>query len=156
MKRSISLILLIFMIPVILSGCISWKTTWKFMHSADKVGFMAIYYDLPSWQELDFPIEQDPVCYISENDFQSLMDDISNLKWSTGVILLPAAVDPSFYFGDYTLMIVYDNGDFEMISNGGMQVQKSADGKYFRSRHYGFPDDTDWLELLEQYSNLSS
>ena len=156
MKRLVSLILLVLMLPVLLSGCISWNTEWKFMHSADDVNFMAIYHDLPSWQALNFPIEQDPICYISENDFQSLMNDISNLKLSTGVILLPVAVDPSFYFGHYTLMIVYNNGDFEMISNAGMQVQQSSDGKYFRSRHYGFPDDTDWLELLEQYSNLSS
>ena len=89
---------------------------------------------------------------LDPSQFDVFIDDFEALpfadKWL--IVLLPAAIDPSFYFGEYVIRFEYLDGSVELISDCDFQEYKSVDAAYSQTEHYSIDKDP-WYDFLEKY-----
>ena len=89
---------------------------------------------------------------LDPSQFDVFIDDLEALpfadKWL--IVLLPAAIDPSFYFGKYVIRFEYLDGSVEHISDFGYQEYTAGDTGRLQSEHYSIAEDP-WYDFLEKY-----
>ncbi len=74
-------------------------------------------------------------------------DGVAHMPFSVTFVFALAAMDPSYGFYDYLAKITYDNGDYDIISQGMQQYAFEADEDGF-----GIYDCcVDWNLFIEGY-----
>ena len=149
MKKCLVYILLAALL-VMLTGCVTLHFSWKFLHGTDQISQIEVFY-LEDVDDFNLPDDAVPVALIAPEDYDDFCGEIQNIDFTDTILLLPAAVDPSWYLQGYVVRIVYQNGDFEVICNQGYQYQETADGWGGKSRHYSFPKSFDWDAFVKGY-----
>ena len=142
------LVLMIFVLIVSLSGCIIIPLTKHYDIPAEEVASVQ-FYDLrkpESSHYSGFDAILEPTFTIPEENKEDFLDDFSKLKFSDSIVIVLAAIDPSFYYGDWVVRINFTNGQYTFYSCGGYGETFDAEGKSISSTH--FSCDNEELENL--------
>jgi hypothetical protein len=145
-------VLLTFVLIVSLSGCIIIPLTKYYDIAAEEV--MSVqFYDLRNQDSAHysgFDTILEPVYTIPEEDTEDFLDDFSKLKFSDSIIIVLAAIDPSFYYGDWVVRINFSNGQYTFYSCGGYGETFDAEGNCISSTHFSC-DDEELKNLVGKY-----
>lgn len=146
------LALMIFFLIVSLSGCIIIPLTKHYNIPFEEVASVQ-FYDLrnqDSEHYSGFDAILEPVYTIPEEDIEDFLDDFSKLKFSDTIIIVLAAIDPSFYYGDWVVRINFSNGQYTFYSCGGYGETFDAEGNCISSTHFSC-DDEELKNLVGKY-----
>ena len=77
-------------------------------------------------------------------------DDFSRLKFSDAIVIVLAAIDPSFYYGDWVIRINFSNGQYTFYSCDGYGETFDAEGERISSTHFSC-DDEELKNLVGKY-----
>ena len=149
--RRIMIVIFAFILAMICTGC--------FVITLDE--YYEIHQDVTQIQSISIhscsdgeTLSDDPIIILEDEQFQPFIEDIEALPFRDKFLLILAAVDPSFQYGDYVIRIVYQDTSIELISNFGFQLYQGADGSY-HAPHYEINHEL-WLEFLEKYIDIAS
>ena len=151
MKKStiFSLMLIITVLCVSLTGCVTFR---DHIDNIDDENVSSIeIYDLRESQfsESGFYENVDSVYTLDETIHSDFLDDLAKIQFSDTLILF-AASDPSFYYGDWVVRINFTDGSYRFVSCGGYGETFDKDGNGIDSDHYGCDDEV-WEHLIASY-----
>ena len=120
MKKIILSVMVSILLLSLLTGCIVIPLRHNFEINADEVESVDIY-DLREVDTLygDFVETEKPVYKIPADKNVEFLSELSKIEFSDSIVIVLAAVDPSFYYGEWTVRINYTDGSFELISSHG-------------------------------------
>ena len=135
-----------------LSGCIIIPLTKYYDIPAEEVVSVQFYdlRDQESRYYYDFNTTCEPVYTIPEEETEAFLEDFSKLEFSDSIIIVLAAIDPSFYYGDWVVRINFSNGQYTFYSCAGYGETFDADGKCISSTHFSC-DDEELANLVSKY-----
>ncbi len=136
--KQILFVLLILAVTVSLSGCIIIPLTKYYDISAEEVASVQFYdlRDQDSAHYSGFDASLDPVYTISEEDTEKFLGDFSKLKFSDAIVIVLAAIDPSFSYGDWVIRINFSDGRYTFYSSHGYGETFDAEGNCISSTHF--------------------
>lgn len=146
-RRIVPLILILALI-VSLSGCIIIPRSKYYDLSADAVESVQ-FYDLRGEEPargLDPEILNHPVCTLPEDKIPDFLRDFSQLEFTDTIIIVLAAVDPSFAYGEWIVRINFTGGEYTLYSCAGYGETYDSEGNVVSSTH--FSCDLDELKAL--------
>jgi len=151
MKRCILSVLMIFTVIFTLSSCIIIPEYKNFEIDPATIASIEIY-DL---RESDtrgeaFLEDTSPVYEIPDEEIDDFTSDLAEIDFTRYIIIVLAAIDPSFNYGDFVVRINYTDGSFELLSDGGWGQTFDQDGEAISGHHYGC-DDEEWEEFIGKY-----
>lgn len=145
-----SLLLILAALTILLTGCVTLRNHFDDI-DPDEVSSIDIY-DLreTSGDESGFYEDVVPVYTLEETIHSDFLDSLAEIEFTDTLILLPVAVDPSFYYGDWVVRINFSDNSYRLISSQGYGESFDADGKKTDSDHYGCDDEV-WEQFISQY-----
>ena len=150
MKRFLAFCLL-FTLAVSLSGCIIIPIHKNFDDiDEDKVTSVQIYDLRGESTEGKLPEDAVPVYTVPEDQKEAFFDDLAEIEFTDHIIIVLAAVDPSFSLGDWVVRINYEDGGYALLGDGGYNIIYNADSEKTDSDHYNC-DNAEWEEFLFKY-----
>ena len=149
----IVIITLVIFLMVTLAGCLVIPLYERLNIDADTVASIEIY-DLSLCENISMGsafLETESSVYVLPNEQNvNFLNDLADIQFSDTLIITIAAVDPSFYYDDWTVRINYNNGSFQLISCDGYGETFDSDGKRTDGHHYGC-DDEEWKLFIKKY-----
>ena len=148
-------VLITFALAVSLSGCIIIPLTKYYDISAEEV-VSVHFYDLRDQESryyYEFNTTCEPFYTLPEEDTEAFLEDFSKLEFSDTLIIVLAAIDPSFYYGDWVVRINFTNGQYTFYSCGGYGETFDAEGKRISSTHFSC-DDEELEKLVGKYYEI--
>ena len=94
-----------------------------------------------------------PAYTIPEEEKEEFLDDFSKLKFSDAIVIVLAAIDPSFYYCDWIVRINFSNGQYTFYSCGGYGETFDSEGKCISSTHFSC-DDEELENLIGKYYEI--
>ena len=150
MKRCLALLLLLATM-LLLSGCIIIPVE-QFYDDIETERVVSVeIYDLREHSvRSKLPEGEEPAYTLPEAQIDDFCTDLSQVEFTEHIIIVLAAIDPSFSFGDWVVRVNYDDGGYMLISNGGYNITMDAD-RLKSSRNHWDADSTQWQELIQKY-----
>lgn len=150
MKR-IALFILTVIVMCTLTSCIIIPVYENFEIDADTVASIAIY-DLCQSDSLygGFVETETPIYEIPTEKNTDFLNDLSKIRFSDHIVIVLAAIDPSFYYDVWTIRINYTDGSFELISSDGFGQTYDNNGEVIDSHHFGC-DQEEWWTFIGKY-----
>ena len=153
MKRILTLSLLLGIIAVFLSGCIVIPRYERFDIAEDTVSSIEIY-DLRECGDrfggAGFLETETPVYEIPQEKKADFLKSLYNIRFTNHIVIIIAAVDPSFSYGEWVARINYTDGRYELISCQGYGETFNESGELVSWNHFGCDDD-EWNGFIGEY-----
>lgn len=154
MKRykRLALAMLALALLVVLSGCIIIPVSKYYRISPEEVTSVQ-FYDLRNEETVisyHFEKNYDPAYTLPEKDIEAFLSDFSELRFSKTILIVPAAVDPSFSYGNLVVRINFSDGKYTLYSSAGFGETFDAKGECISTSHYGC-DEEDLESLVNKY-----
>ena len=129
-----------------LSGCIVLSFD-HYYDDIDKEKLSSVeFYDLRGDKTLADP----PIYTLEEEQTEAFLEDLSKIHFKETMVIVLAAVDPSFEWGDYVVKLTYEDGSYTLISDGGYGETRDANGEAIDVNHYDC-EEKNWLRLILKY-----
>ena len=148
-KQVFILSFLSFTMLISLTSCI---VTYKY-YDIDSEDVLSVgIYDLRDSETHynDFLESETPVYTIEKEQMADFLNDLSDIRFSDTIIITLAAVDPSFYYGEWVVRINYTDGSYSLISCGGYGESYDINNKVTDSNHFSCEDD-EWEQFIGKY-----
>ncbi len=151
MKRIAFFMVTVISTMFLLTSCIIIPLHKNFEIDADTVASVEIY-DLRGVDTLygDFVETEKPVYKIPADKKVDFLSELSKIEFSDSIVIVLAAIDPSFYYGEWTVRVNYTDGSFELISSDGFGECFDKNGEIADSHHWGC-DREEWHEFISNY-----
>lgn len=153
--RSFAAALMVLVLIVSLSGCIIIPLSKHYDISAEEVASVQ-FYDLRNQESTaysGFDKTQQPVYTVPQEQTEEFLNDFSNLRFSDTIIIVLAAIDPSFSYGDWVIRINFSDGRYSFYSSRGYGETRDAESNFISSTHFSC-DDEDLENLISKYYNI--
>lgn len=153
-KRRLLLFVLICILSVSLTSCIIIPLRRHYTYSADKVSSIR-FYDLRDSENRGsrFYEEETPVYTLPDEQNKEFLKDFSKITFKDTIVIVLAAMDPSFYYGDWVVEIVFADGSYSFYSTSGYGETFNSDGKSIGSNHFSC-DEKVLIKLMEKYYDI--
>lgn len=149
-KKLLILLVLIIILSVSLAGCIIIPLRKHYTNSADEVSCIRIY-DLRGSGSVASGFHEDtPEFTLPDEQINEFLTDFSNIMFRDSIVIVLAAIDPSFDYGAWVVEIVFSDGSYSFYSTAGFGETFDADGKRIDTNHYS-ADDEDFQNLIDKY-----
>ena len=151
MKRLALLTISLLVLVATLTSCIVIPRYRYFEIDATTVESVEIY-DLSKSESRysNFLETETPVYKIPADKTSAFLDDFSKIRFSNPIIIVLAAIDPSFAYSNWTVRINYTDGSFELLSSGGYGQSFDANGENISAHHWSCEEE-DLSELIGKY-----
>ena len=151
MKRIVLLTVSIILIMCCLSSCIIIPRYHHFEIDTSTVSSIQIY-DLCENEDYSsrFLETETPVYEIPKEQTASFVAELNSIEFSDYIIIVLAAIDPSFNYGEWTVRINYSDGTYELISNGGYGETYDSNNERVSGHHWSC-DDAEWEAFIGKY-----
>ena len=151
MKRIGLLILTLIIVTCTMTSCVIIPVFKFFNVDANTVASIEIY-NLSEDDSLysDFIENKTPVYEIPAEETADFLKDLSEIRFSDTLIIAPIAIDPSFYYDEWTVRINYTDGSYELISCDGYGETNGSNGKVIDAHHFGC-DQEEWSSFIGKY-----
>ncbi len=147
--RCLLLLFCVFAILLSFSSCIVWHKRINDIDEEDVASIDIYYLGEDVFDRSGFYLTQTPVHTLDHKQHEAFLDDLGDIVFGQGLILI-AANDPSFSYGEWVVRINFTDGSFRFISCAGFGETFDASGELIESDHYGC-DDEEWNALIDQY-----
>lgn len=157
MKRYIQMIavLVVIVLLVSLSGCIIIPLSKYYNIPAEEVVSVQ-FYDLRNQNAnggTGFNQSEEPVYTVPEEEREKFLKDFSTLEFTDTIIIVLAAIDPSFSYGEWVVRINFTNGQYTFYSCAGYGETYNAEGKCVSSTHFSCNDE-ELEKLIGKYYEI--
>ncbi len=88
---------------------------------------------------------------LAPEQHEEFLAELKQIEFSNTIILFPAAIDPSFEYGDYVVRFTFADGSYKLLSCRGYSETFSADHKQLFDDYYGCDDD-EWTALIAAFA----
>ena len=151
MKRTACLAVALLLIMSTFTSCIVIPLYKNFEIDAATVSSIEIY-DLCNTDTFCgcFLETESPVYTISSEKESDFLNDLSAIEFSDAIIIVLAAIDPSFYYDTWTVRINYTDGSYELISCDGFGEIYDQNGEAVEAHHFGC-DNEEWSAFIAKY-----
>ena len=151
MKRIGFVAIIIALVLTTLTSCVIIPRYKKFEIDSAKVTSIEIY-DLCTVDTLygNFVKTETPVYQIPTEQTNAFLKDLAQIRFSDALVIALMAMDPSFYYDDWTIRINYTDGSFELISSDGHGQTFDANGQMTDYHHWGC-DNEEWWNFIAKY-----
>ena len=125
----------------------------KYYDDFDVVSIASVeFYDLRQAENhyVGFLDTETPNYTLPEEQKEEFFEDLAKINFKDYIIIVLAAIDPSFYFGDWVVRINYTDGSFTLLSNGGYNVSYDPSGEHVDANHWSC-DDEEWYAFIYKY-----
>ena len=115
------ILLLIFVLLISLNGCVIIPRHMNYDDiNREQVSSVDIYDLYKSESNYsDFLTTETPVYTLTNDQLDSFLSDLADIRFTDYIIIVLAAVDPSFSYGDWVVRINYTDGSYSLISCDG-------------------------------------
>jgi hypothetical protein len=151
MKRVGLFILTVIIVMCAMTSCVIIPIYKNFEIDADTVASIEIY-DLREADSLysNFVKTESPVYEIPQEKKAAFLNDLAEIHFSDAIIIVLAAIDPSFYYDVWTIRINYTDGSYELISSDGYEEAYDSNGESVDIHHFGC-DQEEWWAFIGKY-----
>jgi hypothetical protein len=150
-KKKLILLVLISILSVCLTSCIIIPLRRHYTYSADEVSCIRFYDLRDSYSRTSgFDEEETAIFTLPDEQMKEFLTDFSKITFKDSIIIVLAAVDPSFCYGPWVVEIVFTDGSYSFYSTGGFGETFDANGECIRTSHYS-ADDEDLEKLIGKY-----
>ena len=150
MKRLALLIVSILLISCSFTSCIVIPRSKSFKISEDKVSSIDVYELREKSHYSDFLRTEEPIHEISEDKLGDFLSDLSKIRFSDNLVIMLAAVDPSFLYDDWTVRINYTNNTYELLSCAGYGETYNENNEVISTHHFSC-DNEEWHTFIKKY-----
>ena len=149
--QTIVCIFLLFCVLVAFEGCIIIPRYRRYEIAAADVLSIEIY-DLRGVQERTGSVLQNetPIYTLEGEQIATFLGDLSEIQFSDHIVIVLAAIDPSFHYGEWVARINFTDGSYTCISNAGYNETYDANDQFLDSNHYSC-DNEEWVQLILSY-----
>lgn len=91
-----------------------------------------------------------PMYTIGEDQKADFLSDFGDIQFNDSIIIVLAAIDPSFSYGEWVVRINFVDGSYSLFSCAGYGETFDANDKWKESTHYSC-DLEDLVELICKY-----
>lgn len=135
-----------------LTGCIIIPRYKRYDDiDAEKVSTIEIYDIRECERKISSNVNADTLIYsLDENEFSDFLNKLSKIQFKDHIIIVLAAIDPSYNYGNYVVKIMYNNEKYMLISDAGFGELFDADGNRTSKNHFGC-DTEKWENLIFDY-----
>ena len=150
-QKTILMSALILVMLVSLTGCIIIPLTKYYHFDPEEVSSIDIY-DLreSGTNESGFLETEVPIYTIGQDKKAEFLSDFSEVKFESAIVIVLAAVDPSFDYGNLVVRINFADGSYSLYSCAGYGETYDANNKWKCAHHYSC-DIEDLVELANKY-----
>ena len=150
MKR-VAICLLLLALVSVLTGCVIIPVEEHYdVPKKEQVHSVEIYDLREVSAEMRLPEGLTPVYTLQKSQLESFWKDLKEISFTDHIIIVLAAVDPSFSFGDWVVRINYRDGNYTLLSSAGYNVTFNAQGKQEDRNHWSC-DDEEWEQFVLKY-----
>ena len=150
MKRLALLIVSILLISCSFTSCIVIPRSKSFKISEDKVSSIDVYDLREKIHYSDFLRTEEPIHEISEDNLGDFLSDLAKIRFSDNLVIVLAAVDPSFFYDDWTVRINYTNNTYELLSCAGYGETYNENNEVVSTHHFSC-DNEEWHTFIKKY-----
>ena len=155
MKKTIAF-LMSFLFIFCLSSCATVKKDVELSQDRANVQSIEIYHPERAYYEGDihtFLAENEPVAVVKSENFTNFLDALSSLEFEEEKVFFPIPTDGGYDYDGYMIAVVYSDGGYDMIAEGGLySYAVGSDGKdRHKYDHSDYCGETPWEELVEKY-----
>ena len=133
------------------TSCIIIPSYKKFEIDAEQVTSIEVYKleGFSDHEDYDLLRSGEPV-YVIEEEVAAFLNELKEIRFRYYIIIVLAAIDPSFSYDKWTLQINYTDGSYEYLSCAGYGQTYDKNGECIGSHHYGC-DREEWEELISKF-----
>ena len=155
MKKAIALLISVLLI-FCLASCANVKKDLELSQDRDNVQSIEIYKPERAYYEGDiagFLKSNDPVAVLEAELFSSFLDDLCNLEFEEEKVFFPVPMDGGCDYEGYIIAIVYSDGEYDIIAEGGLYsyAVDSEGQERHRYDHSDYCGEIPWTEFVEEY-----
>ena len=150
-KKVLILLVLISVLSVSLSSCIIIPLRRHYTYSADEVSCVR-FYDLRDNESRRSELfkEETSLFTVPDEQIDEFLTDFSKIMFRDSIVIVLAAIDPSFCYGNWVVEIVFTDGSYSFYSTAGFGETFNANGECIRTNHYS-SDEEDLSKLIGKY-----
>ena len=155
MKKGTLLMLLIGII-CLLTSCATITSKVEFTQDTSIIQKIDIYYVEKCYTEGDihnFLEDNAPIYTLKEEVWETFLEMVGNLQYEKEVVFFPIPMDGGCDYQGYIISIVYSNGSYDLIAEGGLYSclidEKGED--WHKYDYVDYTGITDWSTLIELY-----
>lgn len=151
MKRIGLFILILAIVTSSMTSCIVIPRYEYFEIDADTVASIEIY-DLCEADSIygNFVETESPVYEIPTDKKTDFLNELAEIRFSDAIVIVLAAIDPSFNYDEWTVRINYTDGSYQLISSDGYGETFDANGELIDFHHFGCDQD-EWWSFISEY-----
>ena len=151
MKRIVLFLISIILVMSCLSGCIIIPRYRHFEIDSNIISSIEIY-DLFENEDYSsrFLKTETPVYEIPQEQTANFVADLNSITFTDHLIIVLAAIDPSFSYGVWTVRINYTDGSYELISSRGYGQTFNSNDESIKIHHWSCDHD-EWETFLGNY-----
>ena len=150
MYRILACILTLMSVMCTMTSCIVIPLYKHFEIDSDTVASIEIYDLCEVDSVYDFVETETPVYEIPTEEKTDFLNDLAQIRFSDAIIIVLAAIDPSFDYDEWTLRINYTDGSYELISSDGYGQTYDNKGESVEGHHFGC-DQEEWIAFIGKY-----
>ncbi|MBR6514034.1 MAG: hypothetical protein IKT46_04275 [Clostridia bacterium] len=151
MKRTVTLLSILLILTLSLTGCIVIPQYKYYEISPDDVISVQIY-DLRKSESYygDFIELDNPVYTLDDDSKTDFITELSEIRFKDVIIITIAAIDPCFTYDEWVARINYNDGSYDLISCDGYNQSYNANNECVSSNHYSCDND-EWKAFITSY-----
>ena len=155
MKKIIALFISLLLI-VCFSSCSNIKKDLKFSQDRANIQSIEIFNPDKSYYEGDihtFLEENEPIVILEPEQHSNFLDTLCTLDFEKEVVFFPIPMDGGCDYVGYILAVVYSDGGYDIIAEGGLYsyaVGSDGQGRH-KYDHSDYCGETPWAEFVEEY-----
>ncbi len=154
MVKTIRFVLILSVVSIMLNslvGCIIIPQ-YTYYDDIDREQVSSVdIYDLRNGDHSARFLETEVSVYtLTEYQLDSFFSDLADIRFANHIVIVLAAVDPSFYYDDWVVRINYTDGSYCLISCGGYGETYDANHQVIDSNHYSC-DDEEWNQFIGKH-----
>ncbi len=156
MKKSVTVFAFFVAMVFMLSGCITWSYKFDDLRT-ENIESICIYDMCEYWYDgFDSKkiISTEPFYTFEKDRHGEFLTELKKLEFGEGVILF-AASDPSFSYGEYVVRFTFSDGSYKLMSCMGFNETFDKNNKPIDSDHFGC-DVSEWNDLIYRFTGERS
>ena len=131
-------------------GCVTFNKKFEAADILEEISYIEVYFIESSYDTYveDIPDFVQPIKLIEENLYAEVIRDLESLDYKDTIILF-AANDPNFNLYGFIIIITYNSGVYQLVSNSGTVYTYNNEG--FVECFHGAVEDDVWNEIIIKY-----
>jgi len=156
MKKTVALFVSLFLI-FCFSSCANIKKDLALSQDSANVQSIEIYNSERAYYEGDIHIfleENEPIKILEPEQHANFLDALCTLDFEEEVVFFPIPMDGGCDYGGYVIAVVYSDGGYDIIAEGGLYsyaVDSNGQGRH-KYDHSDYCGETPWEELIDEYT----